>query len=77
VARLGGDEFVVVLSGVKDSTDAAFAANRVKEDMAAEFTISGTRLSATCSIGISIFPDDGGDSEVLIKHADTAMFSAK
>jgi diguanylate cyclase (GGDEF)-like protein len=77
VARLGGDEFAAVVNGVKDSTDAAFAANRIMEAMAVEFTSGGTRLSTTCSIGISVFPDDGGDSETLLKHADTAMFSAK
>jgi len=77
VARLGGDEFVVVVSGVKDSTDAALAANRIKEELAVEFTVSGTRLSATCSIGISVFPDDGIESEILLKNADAAMFSSK
>jgi diguanylate cyclase (GGDEF)-like protein len=77
VARLGGDEFAVVVGGVKDSVYAAFAANRIKEEMAVELTIGGTRLSVTCSIGISVFPDDGGDSEILFKNADAALFSAK
>ncbi len=77
VARLGGDEFLLVVNGVKDTTDAAVAADRVKQGMAARFTCNGTELSTTCSIGISIFPEDGSDSETLLKNADSALFNAK
>jgi len=77
VARLGGDEFVLVVNGVKDANDAAVAANRVKQEMAAEFKVNGTSLTATCSIGISMFPEDGSDNETLLKNADSALFDAK
>jgi len=77
VARLGGDEFVVVLTAVRDITDAVMAADRIKREIAAELTVQGTLLSTTCSIGMSIFPDDGRDCETLLKHADIALFSAK
>jgi len=77
VARLGGDEFVVVLTGVKDVAGAASAANRLIKAMSAEFMIQGHALGATCSLGISVFPDHGDNGEALIRNADAAMYSAK
>jgi diguanylate cyclase (GGDEF)-like protein/PAS domain S-box-containing protein len=77
VARLGGDEFVVVLSGVKRLEDCAITAERMMNALNSEFLIQGHSLNASCSLGISIFPDDGTDGETLIKHADSAMYCAK
>jgi diguanylate cyclase (GGDEF)-like protein/PAS domain S-box-containing protein len=77
VARLGGDEFLIVLTNVKDIPDAAVAAERFMDAMTAGFVIQGHSLSVGCSLGISIFPEHGADSETLIKHADAAMYSAK
>ncbi|HXW89788.1 MAG TPA: EAL domain-containing protein [Terriglobales bacterium] len=77
VARIGGDEFVMVLTGLKDMTDAAVAAQRVMDTMITEFVIEGRSLSVNCSMGVSIFPQHGLDSETLIKNADAAMYSAK
>jgi diguanylate cyclase (GGDEF)-like protein/PAS domain S-box-containing protein len=77
VARIGGDEFVVVLTGVKDVMDAAVAAERIMDAMIAEMVIEGHSLNVSCSMGISIFPEHGADSETLIKNADAAMYSAK
>lgn len=77
-ARLGGDEFVVVLSRMKQSSDAVLAADRVNQFIAEEFTTEGHHpLMTTCSIGISIFPDDGTDAETLIRNADAALYAAK
>lgn len=77
VARLGGDEFAIVLGSVNDTTDVAIAADRINRTIATEFEISGTSLSSSCSIGISVYPDDGADNETLLKHADAALFAAK
>jgi diguanylate cyclase (GGDEF)-like protein len=77
VARLGGDEFVVVLEGIKDSIDAAIVADRIKAVVASEILVQGHLLATTCSIGISVFPNDGVDCEALLKSADIALFSAK
>ncbi len=77
VARLGGDEFVVVLCGMKENTDAALAANRIKEAVSPEFFAQGQLVATTCSIGISVFPEDGSDAETLLRKADIALFSAK
>jgi len=77
VLRLGGDEFLIALTGIRDSSDAAVAAERIKTIIADEMLIRGHSLSVTCSIGISIFPDDGADGESLVKCADLALYSAK
>ncbi|MGB7847064.1 MAG: EAL domain-containing protein [Candidatus Acidiferrum sp.] len=77
LARVGGDEFLIVLSGVKDIPDAAVATERLMDAMAAGFTVQGHSLTVGCSIGVSIFPEHGTDSETLIKNADAAMYSAK
>ena len=77
VARLGGDEFVIVLTGVKDVADAAIAADRLMKTMSTKFMVQGHLLSASCSLGISVFPDHGRDGEALIKNADAAMYCAK
>ena len=77
MARVGGDEFLIVLTGLKDVTDAAVAAERLMDAMIGEYSIQGHALNITCSLGISIFPEHGTDAETLIKNADTAMYSAK
>src|ERR1017187_8572167 len=77
VARLGGDEFLIMLTHVKDVSDAAVATERLMDAMTAEFVVQGRSLSISCSLGISVFPEHGADGETLIKNADAAMYDAK
>jgi diguanylate cyclase (GGDEF)-like protein/PAS domain S-box-containing protein len=77
VARLGGDEFVVVLTMLTDPADAAHLASKMIEALGAPYQIEGKELHSTPSIGISIFPNNGDDPDILMKHADAAMYSAK
>lgn len=77
VARIGGDEFVIVLTGVKDVPDAAIATERIMDVMTAEFRVQDRKFTVCCSVGVSIYPDHGKDSETLIKNADAAMYCAK
>jgi len=77
VARIGGDEFVIVVTGLKDMTDAAVAAKRVMDAIVEDFVLEGRSLSVNCSMGVSIFPEHGLNGETLIKNADAAMYSAK
>jgi EAL domain-containing protein (putative c-di-GMP-specific phosphodiesterase class I) len=64
-------------AGVQSAPDAASAAERLVGLVAAGFSINGNSVNVTCSVGISMFPDNGMDGETLIKHADAAMYSAK
>ena len=77
VSRQGGDEFIILLSDIKNEADAALTANKVLELLTLPHIISNAQLYITTSIGISIYPDDGLDAEVLIQNADTAMYHAK
>jgi len=77
VARLGGDEFVVVLEGIHDLDDVVFVANKLLATLSRPLEISGHSISTTVSIGVSLFPDDGGDTDELLKNADIAMYKAK
>jgi diguanylate cyclase (GGDEF)-like protein/PAS domain S-box-containing protein len=76
VARLGGDEFVVVLSDT-DAQHAASVASQLLEAVGASARIDGHSVSVSTSIGIGLYPRDGETAEVLIRHADAAMYSAK
>lgn len=77
-ARLRGDEFVLLLRSIRQSSDAVMAADRVNHLVAGEITAEGHHaLVTTCSIGISVFPDDGTDAETLIRNADAALYEAK
>jgi diguanylate cyclase (GGDEF)-like protein/PAS domain S-box-containing protein len=77
VSRLGGDEFIVVVSAIKNAEEAGVIAQRIMRAVSARFNIQGHVLNVTCSMGITIFPDDGADAETLIKNADAAMYCGK
>lgn len=77
VSRLGGDEFVVVLLDIQKADNAANIAQKIVDELANPFNIGDHILYVTSSIGISLYPEDGYNSDILIKNADSAMYSAK
>jgi diguanylate cyclase (GGDEF)-like protein/PAS domain S-box-containing protein len=77
VSRHGGDEFVVVLSELEHAEDAAMGAQKIIAALARPHKLAGHELHITVSIGISVYPDDGGDAETLLQSADTALYHAK
>ena len=77
VSRPGGDEFVLLLTFIEHAEDAGVAAQKILTALALPVQIDGNDLHVTVSIGISIYPDDGADTEALMKGADTAMYHAK
>lgn len=77
VSRLGGDEFAVLLSEVARPEDAALTARRILQAIEEVHHIDHHELHPTSSIGISVYPDDGLNSETLVKNADAAMYQAK
>ncbi len=76
VARVGGDEFVV-LAIVADQAHARLLAERLVQVFATPFDISGQQVSMHPSVGVSIYPDDGVDIDLLLSRADTATYQAK
>ena len=77
VARLGGDEFVVLLEEVDDPVYVGSVSQKLIDALAAPFIIGGREYRITASIGVAAYPQDGGDPETLLKHADIAMYRAK
>lgn len=77
VARLGGDEFTILLPDVDSPQSTGEVAERILNDFAQPFSDAEQELYVSPSIGISLFPRDGAAPEDLVKHADTAMYSAK
>ncbi len=80
VARLGGDEFTVTIENIKDSDDIdlSYLAKKLLSQLSNKpLTVQDRNLTVNTSIGIAKYPDNGLDSETLIKNADTAMYYAK
>lgn len=77
VARLGGDEFTILLDGVRGPEDAARVAERILREMQAPFSIGGTELYGTTSIGITLGTGDYAQADEILRDADTAMYDAK
>ena len=77
VARIGGDEFMIMLTGAEAGDAAGRLAERIVDLLRQPFTVAGHDLFATASVGISRYPEDGGDISELVKKADTAMYRAK
>lgn len=77
IARLGGDEFVVLLSEIGDVGDAKSIAEKILAELAVPVNIAGQTITLSSSIGISLYPDDGMDPNILITLADSAMYKAK
>ncbi len=77
LARLGGDEFALIQIGLDYPIDAHIQAKRLLKALGEVFTIGDHKLYSGASIGITVFPDDGGDVEQLLQNADLAMYQAK
>ena len=77
VARVGGDEFAVVLTELARPDDARAVAQKMIDTVAAPMQLEGHQIYVTASAGIAVYPDDGGEGDVLLRNADAAMFTAK
>jgi len=77
ICRQGGDEFMILLSMIGNATDVEHVAQKIIAVMKEPHRIEGRDLIVTFSVGISIFPDDAGDVDAMVKCADDAMYRAK
>ncbi|MGN7160101.1 EAL domain-containing protein [Sphingomonas sp. SAFR-052] len=77
VGRLGGDEFQVILPRMGNRTQMASLAQGIIASLSQPYFIDGNTVSIGCSVGIAVAPDDGATPDVLVSHADLALYAAK
>jgi diguanylate cyclase (GGDEF)-like protein len=77
IARIGGDEFIIMIECIENIKDVKFIADKIIKSFIKPFIIEGQDCFISTSIGVSIYPIDGENAEVLIKNADIAMYKAK
>ena len=77
VSRWGGDEFIVVLQGIGAPSQLVLAIEKISSVLTAKVKLDEQTIETTSSIGISLYPRDGEESEELLRNADLAMYKAK
>lgn len=77
VARLGGDEFTILLSDIKHADDAGRVAHKILQALFRPIELSSQEVIVSCSVGITIAPEDSMNASVLMRNADLAMYRAK
>lgn len=77
LARFGGDEFIVLLPEVAREVEAETIARKILRAFKKPFSCANHDVIVTTSIGIALYPGDGQDMEILIRHADRALYHAK
>lgn len=76
IARLGGDEFTIIIENIQ-MNDIKKVADKIINTMQDAVVVNESKVYVTSSIGISIYPDDGESTDILLRNADTAMYKAK
>jgi len=77
LARLGGDEFAIIVENINNETAVAQMTQKIINLFSEPILLDGYPFYISCSIGISLFPEDDEDASNLLKYADTAMYKAK
>ena len=77
VARLGGDEFTVMLTDIRGDEAPDRIAREIATALARPYTLAATLSFSSASLGVTLYPRDGGDVETLLRNADQAMYAAK
>jgi len=77
VARLGGDEFVFLLEDIEKPEDSGRIAKKINDVFITPFSLNNHTLHASTSIGVCMYPEDGENSQTLLKNADMSMYHSK
>ncbi|WP_261894536.1 putative bifunctional diguanylate cyclase/phosphodiesterase [Vibrio cyclitrophicus] len=77
LARFAGDEFILFIHSIECTDDVHIFANKAVRAFSRSFALYDEHVFLTASVGISVYPRDGGNKETLLKHADIAMYQAK
>ena len=76
-ARVGGDEFVLLVEDIDTESAPATVVDRIVEALRRPFAVQGGELMISCSVGITRYPGDGEDPDILLRNADRAMYRTK
>ncbi|GLC29646.1 putative bifunctional diguanylate cyclase/phosphodiesterase [Clostridium omnivorum] len=77
VYRSGGDEFSIIVPSIEDLEDVQDICNKILLDFSENFNVGNNQIYATSSLGVTLFPDDGSNVNVLMKNADISMYKSK
>ena len=77
LARLGGDEFIVIMNNLREFHSASVLAQKIIDILEVPLEVEGEEIFISCSIGISLYPQDSRDKHELLKFADIAMYRSK
>ncbi len=77
LARLGGDEFIIIMNNIKEFHSASVLAQKILDILRIPIEVEEQELFISCSIGISLYPQDSCDPHDLLRHADVAMYRSK
>ncbi len=77
LARIGGDEFGVLIEGISDQWDYVETTDRIASICGRPLEFDGASYTVTLSLGVALFPDDGGDAETLLNNAEAALYQVK
>ena len=77
LARIGGDEFVAILADLEQAQDCSPVLDRLLLAASAPFESGAVVLQVSASMGVTVYPQDGSDADLLMRHADQAMYAAK
>lgn len=76
-ARYGGDEFIIVQYNIQEKNQIKYILDNIIKKLSNPIIINDKEIFCTLSIGVSVYPIDGGDMPILLKRADMAMYLAK
>ncbi|MFC5453020.1 sensor domain-containing protein [Paenibacillus aestuarii] len=77
VGRMGGDEFTICIPHVRTTEDVQPIAERILHELRQPFQLQGQDFYLSASIGVALYPDHGSQAEMLMHHADTALYKVK
>lgn len=77
LARVGGDEFIVLLPDLNEAAGLQLIVDKLRDALEQPLELPGERLLPRASFGGALYPEDGGDIDTLIRHADLAMYADK
>ncbi|MDO9200283.1 MAG: diguanylate cyclase [Hydrogenophaga sp.] len=77
ISRFGGDEFALLLTGLKSESELHELLKRLLLHIAAPYALAGQDVEISMSMGVTVYPLDDSDPDILMRHADEALYEAK